>query len=64
MTKGSQKQGSLFNVGDLATHRETGRTRIVRHIRFSQEGEMLLGFGKYPTGFVFAKHYRQYGKKD
>ena len=64
MTKGSQKQGSLFNVGDLATPRETGRTRIVRHIRFSVDGEIILGFGKYPTGFVFAKHYRQYGKKD
>lgn len=63
MTKGSTKYGDLFNVGEMVINRETGKTRIVRHIKFSPEGEMLLGFGKIPLGFESAKIYRKYSAK-
>ena len=64
MSKAAQRKNTLFNIGEMATHRATGRPRIIRHIKFNHDGEMILGFGNYPTGFVFAKHYRKYGEED
>lgn len=54
----------MFKIGHLATNIETGTTRVVRHMRISiVSGEPLLGFGRKPTGFCFAKYYKRY-KKD
>jgi hypothetical protein len=53
----------MFRVGILATHIETGTTRVIRHMRLSPvSGEQLLGFGRRPTGFCFAKDYKRYKK--
>lgn len=53
----------MFRVGVLATNIETGATRVIRHMRISiVSGEQLLGFGRRPTGFCFAKDYERYKK--
>lgn len=60
MTKSAAKYGDLFNVGEMVINRETGKAKIVRHVKFCQKGEMLLGFGKVPLGLVPAAEYRKY----
>lgn len=44
-----------FQVGDVARHADSSEWRTVKHIRYNNKGEQLVGFGRQPVGFSMAK---------
>ena len=44
-----------FKIGQHIKHSSLKKPRQIRHMKFNSSGDLLVGVGRKPTGFLFAK---------